>query len=208
MLKRLCIATSVFLVAAFAVAKDFPPPPPKPAATYALHEAHTNEHLTIAAELYDTPEKLSGAKVDYVGHELLPIRLILTNEGDTPIALTDLRIEFITAAKDKIPPATMDDLMRRIARPDKNPDRTTRNNPLPIPKFGKKPERVKADQRDEMENLLFRAKAVEAHSTQSGFLFFDVQGLSTPLSRARLYLTGMSDSAGKELLYFEISLDK
>jgi len=47
----------------------------------------------------------------------------------------------------------------------------------------------------------FTAKAVEPHSTQSGFLFFEVSGISSPLAGARFYLTGLRDGKGGDLLF-------
>jgi len=61
---------------------------------------------------------------------------------------------------------------------------------------------------DEMQNSQFAAKAIEPHSTQSGFLFFDVTGISTPLAGATFYLNGVRDAKGNELLYFEVPLEK
>ena len=61
---------------------------------------------------------------------------------------------------------------------------------------------------DEVESSQFAAHAVEPHSTQSGFMFFDVGGLSSPLPGATIDITGVADAKGNELLYFEISLDK
>jgi hypothetical protein len=39
-------------------------------------------------------------------------------------------------------------------------------------------------------------------------MFFDVSGISTPLAGANFYLTGVRDSKGNELMYFEIPLEK
>jgi hypothetical protein len=61
---------------------------------------------------------------------------------------------------------------------------------------------------DEINAAQFSAKAVEPHSTQSGFLFFDVSGLSSPLAGARFYLSGVRDAKGGDLLYFEIYFEK
>ena len=55
---------------------------------------------------------------------------------------------------------------------------------------------------------MFRARAVEPHSTQAGFLFFDVADISAPLAGAHFYLTGMRDSKGNPLLYFEVHHEK
>ncbi|HST12545.1 MAG TPA: hypothetical protein VLL05_19375, partial [Terriglobales bacterium] len=60
----------------------------------------------------------------------------------------------------------------------------------------------------EMNAAQFTAKAVEPHSTQAGFVFFDVSGISSPLDGARFYLTGVRDAKGSELLYFEIPFQK
>jgi len=61
---------------------------------------------------------------------------------------------------------------------------------------------------DEIESSQFAARAVEPHSTQSGFLFFDVGDISSPLAGATIDITGVADAKGNELLYFEISVDK
>jgi hypothetical protein len=60
----------------------------------------------------------------------------------------------------------------------------------------------------EIESSQFAAKAVEPHTTQSGFLFFDVEGISTPLAGAHIYVTGVNDPQGNELMYFEIAMEK
>jgi hypothetical protein len=61
---------------------------------------------------------------------------------------------------------------------------------------------------EEIQNAQFAAKAVEPHSTQSGFMFFDVSEISTPLAGANFYLTGVRDAKGNELMYFEVPLEK
>jgi hypothetical protein len=61
---------------------------------------------------------------------------------------------------------------------------------------------------DEIESSQFAAKAVEPHGTQSGFLFFDVGGISSPLAGANIDITGVADAKGNELMYFEIPVDK
>jgi hypothetical protein len=39
-------------------------------------------------------------------------------------------------------------------------------------------------------------------------VFFDVSGISSPLAGGRFYLTGLRNSKGTELLYFEIYFQK
>jgi hypothetical protein len=52
------------------------------------------EKVAIAAEPYDTKEKESIFRVDYLSHGVMPVRLIVTNNGDRPISLRDARILF------------------------------------------------------------------------------------------------------------------
>jgi hypothetical protein len=62
--------------------------------------------------------------------------------------------------------------------------------------------------RNEVQSAIFDARAVEPHSTQAGFLFFDVGGISHPLAGAHFYLTGLRNGKGDELMYFEIPMEK
>jgi hypothetical protein len=48
---------------------------------------------------------------------------------------------------------------------------------------------------------------VEAHATQAGFLFFDVEGIDDPLAGAHLYISGVRNGQGQELIFFDISLE-
>src|ERR1700734_1801720 len=81
------------------------PPPVQPATTFADVEVHDNEKVAVAAEPYDTKSKESIFRIDYLSHGVMPVRLIVTNNGDRPISLRDARILFLTSACDKIPAA-------------------------------------------------------------------------------------------------------
>src|SRR5437660_151653 len=73
----------------------------------------------------------------------------------------------------------------------------------------RKPKRaVKEEVQDEIERSRFLARAVEPHSTQSGFVFLDVAGINNPLAGANLYLSGIRNSKGDEMIYFEIPMEK
>ena len=64
-----------------AVANDHTLPPVEPATSFAAVEVHAKEQVAIAAEPYDTKQKESIFRVDYLGHGVMPIRLIVTNNG-------------------------------------------------------------------------------------------------------------------------------
>jgi hypothetical protein len=108
---------------------NIPQPPAGAASTYPAFDAHADEHVTIAADPYDTKEKASCFRMDYLKLGFMPIRVIVTNDGDKPISLEQARIHFITAAGDKIPAAEPEDVERRATN-IQNPSGGVK---LPIP---------------------------------------------------------------------------
>jgi hypothetical protein len=167
-------------------------PASQPAKTYPAHDQHSNEAVTVGLDPYDMADKTNIFSVHYGEVGLMPVFVVITNDGDQPVALSGMKAELVTVDRTKIPPATEDDIYRRIARPPGN----ISPNPLPWPKM------------EEIQNAQFAAKAVEPHGTQSGFMFFDVSGITAPLAGANFYLTGVRDAKGNELMYFEVPLEK
>ena len=182
--------------------KEFVMPTPRPARTYPAHDEHPTEMVAIAADPYDMADKANIFSVHYRELGFLPIFLVVTNDGDHPLQLAGMQAQLVTVNRSKIAPATEDDIDRRIA----HPSASTKRYPLPFPTKVKGG--VSKQAREEIQNAQFAAKAVEPRSTQAGFLFFDVSGISTPLAGAHLYLTGVRDGKGNELMYFEIPLEK
>jgi hypothetical protein len=62
--------------------------------------------------------------------------------------------------------------------------------------------------KDEMDAAHFQAHVVEPGGTQSGFFFFDLSETQKSLAGAHLYVTGVRDGGGNELMFFDIPLDK
>jgi len=193
------------VVAAFALslaAKDFVKPTAQPAKTYPAHDDHTNDKVAIAADPYDTSDKSKIFSVNFHEHGFLPVFFVVTNDGDQPISIANMQVTLTTASRAKLTPATSEDMFRRLS----NPHETT---PIPIPIPQKKVKGgLSQKERDEIETSQFVAKAVEPHTTQSGFFFFDVEDLTAPLEGARMYVTGVDDAKGTELMYFEIPMEK
>jgi len=182
--------------------KHFVMPAAQPAKTYPAHDEHPSEAVTLALDPYDMADKASIFSVHYGEVGLMPIFLVITNDGDQPVSLAGMNAQLVTVNRIKIPPATEDDLYRRLARAPGS----ISPNPLPWPK--KKKGGVSQDTMDEIQTAQFAARAVEPHGTQSGFMFFDVSGISTPLAGANFYLTGVRDAKGNDLMYFEVPLEK
>jgi hypothetical protein len=195
------------VVAGFALylnAKDFVKPAAQSAKTYSAHDDHTADKVAIAADPYDTPDKAKLFSVNFKEHGFLPIFFIITNDGEQPISIAGMQVTLTTANRDKLTPASPEDIYRRITNP-----RTNTNAPLPFPIPQKKVKgTITQKERDEIESSQFAAKAVEPHTTQSGFLFFDIQNIPAPLAAAHIYVTGVDDAKGTELMYFEIVMGK
>ena len=96
--------------------KGFTLPPAHDAAAYPAHQEHPDEHAAVAIDPYDTPTKADIFKVNWREHGYLPVFFVVTNGSDEPIALRNMKVEWVTANRSKIPPATDADLARRLRR--------------------------------------------------------------------------------------------
>ena len=197
-----------FCVALPAIAADHTPPPVQPATAFAAVETHDDEKLSIAAEPYDTKEKAAIFRVDYLSHNVMPVRLIVTNNSSRPISLRDARILFQTAAGDRIQAAEPEDVERMMDRSNWNGVKPPLPSPIPGVHLPRRNKNKDKDIQADFDTFEYGALAVEPHTTRAGFLFYDVSGLTDPLRGAKLHLHDLRDADGKQLFYFEISLDK
>ncbi len=194
-------------VAAMA-AKEFVRPQAQHARSYAAHDEHAQEHVTVAVDPYDSRDKAAIFKTDWRQYGLMPVFFVVSNDSDVPVALNAMKIEWVTANRSKLQPATDDDLARRLGKIKRRGDEASRNPlPIPLPRGGPKVG-VSKEIQEELDRAQFKAVAVEPHASQSGFFFFDVRGISEPLAGAHLYVSGVRNGEGQELMYFDIPLDK
>jgi len=189
-----------------AMAIDHTPPPVQPATTFAAVEVHDEEKVAIAAEPYDTREKEAIFRLDYLRHGVMPVRLIVTNNGNRPISLRDARILFLTAAGDKIQAAEPEDVERLLTDKERKGSKIPMPGPLPSIKL--KPKTSNKEVEQDFDTFEFQALVIEPHTTRAGFLFYDVSELTHPLRGAKLLLRKLCDADGNELFSFEIPFDK
>ncbi len=177
----------------------------QPASAFAAVEVHDNEKVSIAVEPYDTKEKESLFRVDYLSHGVIPIRLIVTNDGDRPISLRDARILFMTAAGDKIQAAEPEDVERLMTRKEREGGKI----PLPggLPSIHTKAKASDRAIEQDFDQFEYQALVVEPHTTRAGFLWYDVSELDHPLRGAKMHLHKLRNADGQELFYFEIPFD-
>ncbi len=199
----LVVSCAVAAVAVSLAAKDFVKPVAHPAKTYPAHDDHTTDKVAIAADPFDAPDKAKIFSVNFHEHGFLPIFFIVTNDGDQPLSIANMQVTLTTASRAKLTPIAPEDIFRRLGNPHAN------THPIPVPIPQKKVKgAISQKDRDEIESSQFAAKAVEPHTTQSGFFFFDVEDVPAPLEGAHLYITGVNDAKGTELMYFEIGMGK
>ncbi len=186
-------------------AADKAPPPAQAATTYLDVDTHPAEHVSIAAEPF-TGSRAEFFHLNYPAYGLMPVRMVITNDGDTPVSLSQARIDFITAAGDKIPAAQIEDVERMIDTPP-NPGAKIPLGPIPIKVGGKGKNRDKQIKAD-FDAYGFSSIAVEPHTTHAGFFFYDVSGIDHPLIGAKLEVREVQASDGKQMFAFEVPFYK
>jgi hypothetical protein len=206
--RRIVLSIALILACAAMLwaAKEFQMPRAENAKTYPAHDEHSKEKVTIAADPYDIEAKASIFTVKYNDHELLPVYMIVTNDGDQPVTLTDIDVTMKYRDRSKVAPATEDNILSRITKIKQRGGEIPRSYPIPLPKKSKGG--IPKGALDELDQAMFKVKAVEPHATRAGFMFFDVSGLENPLAGATLYITGVRDNDGHDLMYFEIPMEK
>jgi hypothetical protein len=189
-----------------ALASDHKPPPVQPATSFPAVEVHDKEKVAIAVEPYDTKEKEDLFRVDYLGHGVMPVRIIVSNNGDRPISLRDARILFQTPAGDRIQAAEPEDVERLMSHKERQGAKIPL--PGPLPGIHMKPKASNKEIEADFNQFEYGALVVEPHTTRAGFLFYDVSQLDNPLKGSKLHMHMLRDADGNELFYFEIPFDK
>jgi hypothetical protein len=190
----------LILVASISVAsaldKDkgkFTPPPVEE-----VKSKQSGSGITIAAVPYTTDSQASTAfgKVNPYEHGVLPVLVIIRNDGKSAVSLAKMRVEYIERDRTRIEatPASEVAYTRSPERPSFNP------GPIPGIRLKKK-NPLAAEQ---IEIRAFAAKMLPPGESAHGFFYFQ----TGHRSGANLYVTGLEDAGtGKELLFFDISLE-
>jgi hypothetical protein len=211
-LLRICrCAAACALVLSVAQAKEeksYTPPPVVHANTYSGHMDDPENKVTLAIDPYDDDAKTGIFTVDYLKYGLLPVQLIVSNDGDQAITTKNLRAELVTGRKTKLEALSQSEIMDRLFRRGEVRGRGGSPVPLPIPLPHKAKESDAQKAREELDRACFNFLAVEPHSTRAGFLFFDSSLVSDAITGSHLYVNGVRNSRGEELLYFELSVER
>ena len=190
---------------AFAAKKEAPPA--QAASAYPAKDAHAKEHVTVAAEPFDTRTKGEFFRNDYSGHSILPVRLVIQNDSDAPLDLNQARMQFIAADGTKLPAATPDELNRRLFR-----FKDIKEKRIPGTGITYRPTPVDKKILDDDKDFSFSQTVIPPHSAASGFLFYDIKEVDDPpLRGAELYVKmihSKADGKDAELFAFSVPFDK
>jgi hypothetical protein len=203
-----CFAAILTGLVLAAYARDFVMPTLVPATSMTFRDTHPQEKLTVGADPYDTPEKASLFHPDMRAHNVLPVLVVFTNDGDESVVLNRAQFQLVTRDRAKADPYTLDDLRRVFTAIRPPGSRTEDKLPMPLPGKNKAHGGLSQKDQNTLGQALFAAHAVEPHASWQGFLFFDVGDLDNPAQGARLFVTGVNDAHGHELMYFEVALGK
>jgi hypothetical protein len=183
------------IATAFAADKETPF---KAAPATSYEHRQTNDKVTIGVEPYSSEDKIKIAfgKLNPYHYGILPVLVVIQNDGDKAIRLDQLRAAYAGPGGNRID-ATPAKEIRYLNGP---------NRPKVIPgPTGPVPLKSKKNPLDawEIEGRAFAAQMLPAGQTASGFFYFQtgVQPGST------IYLSGMVEAGtNRELLFFEIPL--
>lgn len=195
-----CLILLLGAVLAHAAEKDRPKFSPGPVTSFPARQ--TNDKVTVAARPYlgEADVQAAFGKLNPNHHGILPILLLVVNEGDQTVALDRLRIELITPDRQRLE-ATPASEIRFLSGPSK-PSMTPGPLPGRIPRLSRRKNPLDAW---EIEGRAFAARMLPPKESASGFFYFQARFQSG----SALYLTGLREAAsGKELFYFELPLEK
>jgi hypothetical protein len=191
--KRLVLLVSI--ATAFAADKEIPFKA-APAASY--QHRQTNEKLTIGVDAYSSEDKIKTAfgKLNPYHYGVLPVLVVIQNDGDKAIRLDKLKAEYGGPGGNRVE-ATPAKEVRYLNGPNRPKVIAGPTGPVPM--------RSKKNPLEawEIEGRAFMAQMLPAGQTASGFVYFQT-GLQPG---STIYLSGMVEAGtNKELLFFEIPL--
>ena len=187
--KRLALFMSI--AAAFAADnKTFKAP-----AVADLAHKQTTDRLTIAVDPYVTGDKvkLAFGKLNPYDHGVLPVLVVMQNDGQKAIQLKNMRVEYVGPHRDRALATPANEV--KYVTPPKQP----RVDPISRKLQGKNPLDAW-----EIEGRAFAATMLPAGSTASGFFYFE----ASIEPGATIYISGLAEAgANRELVFFEVPLN-
>ena len=203
---RLFLALTVVVTLSARADKPRKASQPLPAAQYASHDTH--EQVTIAADPGDSKDSAPKTRIEYLAPGFRPIRIIVTNDSSQPLSLDDARILFVAANNFTENAATQDELDRGIYSLKRDVKGSKIPLPGPLPPITHRDKPPDTQIADDDRDFGFKTSTVAPHSTQAGWLYYDIRDLDRdPLKGATIELRRVRWASTNKLLdTFEIQL--
>jgi hypothetical protein len=173
---------------------------PGRAASYPTRQ--TNDKVTVAAVAYGTEAQTREpfGKLDPNQYSVLPVLIVIQNDGAQALRLEGLKVEYIGPNRGKVEATPAKDVpyLSAVKMP------SIQNTPLPTgsPRVSRKKNKL-AD--PVIDLRAFSARMLPPGEQASGFFYFQ----TPPQRGAKVYVTGLKEAnTGKELFYFEIPLSE
>ena len=190
--KRLALVLSI--TAAFAADKE--PFKAAPASSYPHRQ--TNDAITVAVDPYVSGDKVKAAfgKVDPYEYGVLPVLVVIQNDGKEAIRLDRMKVEYVGPRNQRVEPTPPKEV--RYAHGPQRPS-------VAAGPGGRVAIKSKKNPLDawEIDGRGFAAQMLPAGQAASGFFYFQAE----LQPGATIYVSGIREaSTGKELFYFEAPL--
>jgi len=179
----------------------------EPASSYACHSKQGP--LTVAADPFQSWEKLKTVfdlkELDQMG--VIPIQLILTNEGEDIIVVDGREIHLLDGKNHSIEAMAVEDVVRVVM--GKNAPTATKSpskSPLPFPRSGGRRGDLFEIETDLTNESLGEVR-LSPKSTVGGFLYFRLPENQRDLRGYKVYVPEIRNlRSGEKLIFFEIDL--
>lgn len=177
----------------------------EPAKSYPYHQQQGA--IVIAADPYETKEKIKTAfdlkELEQMG--IVPVHIIISNEGEDPIAISGQDINLLDANNRSFEPLPVDEVVRAVVYKDS--PRTSRNpSPLPFPRSsGRRGDAFEIE--TDLTNKSLRDLRVAPKANSGGFVFFRLPNNRMRLGGYKVYIPEIRNLKTRQsLLFFEIEL--
>ncbi len=149
-------------------------------------------------------EEAFGKKAKPQNYGILPVLVVITNNGTTPIKLENIHARYNPrSSREGVESMTAEDLF--FFNPKGHQPKRRR---LPIPTRSSVKVKKGPLARQEFSDREFAAPILPPGETASGFFYFNVGPIEDPLAGATVYVAGLFDmAAGRDLIFFEVPLD-
>lgn len=171
--------------------------------SYAAKQSQAGVVLAVKPYHTEALAKEAFSKGEPHKYGILPVLVVITNDGEGPIKLDNMHARYVPArSREGIESITAQDLF--FFNPKGHKPKTRR-----IPGVGTMGTKVKKGplSHQAYSDREFSAPIVLPGETVSGFFYFDIGMGNDPLSGA-IYVAGLNDmTTGQDLFYFEIPLN-